>query len=438
MGLLDMLNTPAGIGLLSAAAGAMAGARRGQPWNTAGRGALAGLTGYAQANDQIRVDKEKQIADQMRQMQMDEILRKRSDQDAYRAQFKPAGQTAFKPDDPFNEGAATFGQDNLKTETPPMFAGQAIDPKLAAIAPFLDPKEMYSAMKPPEKPKPIALGKTLVNPETGETIAVDSTWKDDQIAQREQRAKELELRLEDQRLSREQQMALRRELAGQQEALRRDLAAQASAARQQPTAKPMTAAQEAKYRDSLAGDYQAANTNLSNMNDVLTSIKAVRTAPGLDRATGIQAYLPSYPDGKAAAAEVRLKNLEGKITQLGKAAAAQGGAIGPMAVQEWKIVRDMIAAVDPKKGKQPLLDQIDLIENSVIGASARIKDAYHKQYGADFENYPQFAELRDPAKAPATDKKAAFNEYLDAYKRAKTPEQRKAITDRARKLGVVK
>jgi hypothetical protein len=148
MGLLDMLNSPAGIGLLSAAAGAMAGARRGQPWNTAGRGAMAGLTGYAQANDQIRVDKEKQIADQMRQMQMDEILRNRADKDAYRAQFKPAGQTAFKPDDPFGEGAATFGQDNLKTETPPMFAGQAIDPKLAAIAPFLDPKEMYSALTP--------------------------------------------------------------------------------------------------------------------------------------------------------------------------------------------------------------------------------------------------------------------------------------------------
>jgi len=48
-GLLDFLNTPAGIGLLSAAAGGMAGARRGQPWNTAGRGLSTGLLGYAEA-----------------------------------------------------------------------------------------------------------------------------------------------------------------------------------------------------------------------------------------------------------------------------------------------------------------------------------------------------------------------------------------------------
>lgn len=142
-GLLDFIQSPAGVGLLSAVAGGMAGARRGTPWNNAGRAGLAGLTGYAQANDQIRQDKEKQLADQYRQMQIDEIKRKQADRDAYRAQFKPAGQTDFQADNPFGEDLGT-----LKTETPPMFAGQAIDPKLAAIAPFLDPKEMYAAVSP--------------------------------------------------------------------------------------------------------------------------------------------------------------------------------------------------------------------------------------------------------------------------------------------------
>lgn len=142
-GLLDFIQSPAGVGLLSAVAGGMAGARRGTPINNVGRGALAGLTGYSQANDQIRQDKEKQLADQYRQMQIDEIKRKQADRDAYRAQFKPAGQTDFQADNPFGEDLGT-----LKTETPPMFAGQAIDPKLAAIAPFLDPKEMYKAVVP--------------------------------------------------------------------------------------------------------------------------------------------------------------------------------------------------------------------------------------------------------------------------------------------------
>ena len=173
--------------------------------------------------------------------------------------------------------------------------------------------------------------------------------------------------------------------------------------------RPMTAAQEANYREELAKDYQAANTNLANMNEVLNSITAVREAPGLDGATGAMAYLPSIPGGKAAEAEVRLKNLEGKITQLGKAAAAQGGAIGPMAVQEWKIVRDMIAAIDPGKGKQAMLDQIDLIEGSVMGATERIKDVYEKQYSPDFEAYPQFQELKVPKRdiTPKKDPKAA-------------------------------
>ena len=53
MGLLDevgdFLSTPVGIGLLSAAFGGAAGARRGTPWNNTGRAGLAGLAGYSQA-----------------------------------------------------------------------------------------------------------------------------------------------------------------------------------------------------------------------------------------------------------------------------------------------------------------------------------------------------------------------------------------------------
>lgn len=79
--------------------------------------------------------------------------------------------------------------------------------------------------------KPIVLGKTLVNPETYETVAVDQTWQADQAAARAQKIEELNMRLQDQRLNREQQADLRRELAQQQEAMRRDLAAQASADR---------------------------------------------------------------------------------------------------------------------------------------------------------------------------------------------------------------
>ena len=51
MGLLDegFLTSPAGIGLLSAVAGGLAGARRGAPINNMGRAGLAGLMGYSNA-----------------------------------------------------------------------------------------------------------------------------------------------------------------------------------------------------------------------------------------------------------------------------------------------------------------------------------------------------------------------------------------------------
>lgn len=79
--------------------------------------------------------------------------------------------------------------------------------------------------------KPIVLGKTLVDPETYQPVAVDQTWQADQQAARAQRIEELNMKLADQQNSREESAALRRELAAQQEAMRRDLAAQSSADR---------------------------------------------------------------------------------------------------------------------------------------------------------------------------------------------------------------
>ena len=163
--------------------------------------------------------------------------------------------------------------------------------------------------------------------------------------------------------------------------------------------KPMTQLQETKYRTQIAKDYTSANTMLANMDDLVKSVASVKNAPGLRDATGAMAYLPSLPNGPAAQAEVRLQNLEGKVTQLGKAAAAMGGAVGPMAVQEWKIVRDMIAAIDPKKGHGPLTEQLAIVEETAAGAAGRIRDGYSKHYGADFERYPQFENLAEP-KAP--------------------------------------
>jgi len=165
--------------------------------------------------------------------------------------------------------------------------------------------------------------------------------------------------------------------------------------------KPLTEGQTIKLRTDVAKDYKAATTALSQMDDLLDSIDKVKTAPGLTAATGFTGkYLPSFSEGKAAQAETRLANLRGKVTALGKATAAMSGAIGSIANQEWKILSDQIAVLDEVKGKGPLLEQIDLVEQQARGAIERIRDTYEKTRSEDFERFPQFRDLPAP-KAPA-------------------------------------
>lgn len=176
-----------------------------------------------------------------------------------------------------------------------------------------------------------------------------------------------------------------------------DRGAAATAPAKEPAAKPLTAAQEATRRDKLGKEFKSASSALQTTQDVLDSIAAVKSSPGLSRATGFTGtLLPSFPEGEAAQAETRLANLKGKVTALGKAAAAASGAIGSIANQEWKILADQIAAIEPVKGAGPLLEQIGLVEAQALGAMERIQDAYNRQFGEDFERFPQFRDLPPP------------------------------------------
>jgi len=164
-----------------------------------------------------------------------------------------------------------------------------------------------------------------------------------------------------------------------------------------PAAKPLTAQQETQRRDKLGKEFKSAVNALQTTQDVLDSVQSVKDAPGLNRATGyLGVYAPSIPEGAAAQAETRFQNLKGKVTALGKAQAAASGAIGSIANQEWKILADQIAALELVKGTGPLLEQIALVEAQAQGAMERIRDAYQRQFGEDFERFPQFKDLPAP------------------------------------------
>jgi hypothetical protein len=126
-------------------------------------------------------------------------------------------------------------------------------------APVLDPQETeqmadqgtpmpenVGAMKEPK-----TLGRTMVIPATGETVAVDSTWQAEQQATREarestareareQRMREIEMRLQDAATARQDRAALSRELAEMRAQSARELRAMAAGMRPAPAVTPVT------------------------------------------------------------------------------------------------------------------------------------------------------------------------------------------------------
>jgi hypothetical protein len=166
--------------------------------------------------------------------------------------------------------------------------------------------------------------------------------------------------------------------------------------------------QEAKLRQNIAKDYKTASDTIATMlhpeTGVIAAVQRVRnlTPSQKEWLTGYSTYAPSLTNaGKQA--DTRFGNLTGKVTAMGRALASLSGSIGPMAVQEWDIVRKQIAEIDPVKlSPQALDEELDLIEAQARGAAARIRDAYENQYIEEFARYPGRFQLKEPGGTPVT------------------------------------
>ena len=180
-----------------------------------------------------------------------------------------------------------------------------------------------------------------------------------------------------------------------------------------PAAKQLTPYQQQKIKDNVATDYENLSKVFDDVEGIVAGIEDVRNSPGLEAETGYGSYLYSFPESEAAKAQTRLDRLKGKITSIGKSVAAMSGAIGSMAVAEWKILRDQVGALDTaiKKGKTVTEEELNSIESFAMGFKNRAADAYTKQYGEYFEQFPQYQELPsfDPGKRQEVKRKAATN-----------------------------
>jgi hypothetical protein len=151
-------------------------------------------------------------------------------------------------------------------------------------------------------------------------------------------------------------------------------------------------AQQQKIKTEMATDYKVLNNTSAQTDDLLKSIDMLRDpkiAQGLKDVTGYTGvYTPTFKDASQLA-QTRLDNLKGKVIALGKASASMTGSIGSIANQEWKILADQIASIDPKLGEKALLEQVQLVEDKALGTIERAKELYARQYGEHFDTIGQ-------------------------------------------------
>jgi hypothetical protein len=182
--------------------------------------------------------------------------------------------------------------------------------------------------------------------------------------------------------------------------------------------KPLTAKQDTDLQHNIGKDRRTALDAIASFGDVKLATQKVRDIPtsALENVAGWTGYLPSV-SGASQEADTDIANLKGKVTSLGKIAASAGGAIGTMAVQEWTIIRDMIASLDEKKQTPAKFkEQMDLIDAQLAGAEERLRESYATTHQEDFVRYPNRFEL--PAAGAGTPPPPAAAVKL-------TPEQKK-------------
>jgi hypothetical protein len=159
---------------------------------------------------------------------------------------------------------------------------------------------------------------------------------------------------------------------------------------------PATPQQKRARKTEVAQAYSKAQTLIDkayNPKEGIISIanKIKSLSPDQKEAiTGYSNYIPSFR-GTTREADTLFGNLKGVVTSLGKDAAAASGAVGNMAVQEWKIAADMIANLDLANMTPRALDaQMDRIIEQVRTATNLAERVYNIQYGDDVKEYPAF------------------------------------------------
>jgi hypothetical protein len=171
---------------------------------------------------------------------------------------------------------------------------------------------------------------------------------------------------------------------------------------------PVTAQQKIARKTEVAQAYSKAQTLIDKAYNPKEGIISIANKIKMlsddqkEAITGYSGYVPSFRESSREA-DTLFGNLKGVVTSLGKDAAAASGAVGNMAVQEWKIAADMIANLDLAGMTPRALDaQMDRIIEQVSNATKLAERVYDIQYGDDVKQLPAFKLRGTPPARPKT------------------------------------
>jgi hypothetical protein len=304
---------------------------------------------------------------------------------------------------------------------------QSKNPMLQSMGGEMMKNEMF--------PKLQVVGRSLLNPK-GEVVGTDPTVEAERIAkteeaQRAQRdkieaAKEMATqRAIDAKQRQEENIALRRELAGQSNETRR---AMMMASRQSDIPKLKQGEiwnPELQRVDAVKGsdtyikqsgahgkDYAALNSIDTKLDNAIGTIDKIlapdNTSAFNSNFGGYNALISNKFPGKTQDTRMAIESLKSNMKNAGLEMMRAGGGIGAMTEKEWPIVEGMIARIDPTLSEGEARSELQKVAAYMQKIKSNAREAYNTEWGNTQYVKPQLGGGKPAVAAPSAKGGAKF------------------------------
>ena len=419
--LLDFMNTPAGMGLLSAVAGGLAGARRSTPINNVGRGLLAGLEGYSNTQDEILKRQQMEQAQKMQDLQLQQgqlnlsnATKEQARQDALQKAITgglvpgtPATVQFDKPLSPpmpldalnvsnvnqMQPQSSLNVNDYPNTPVPaqaPKLFGQPLDPLTASMLPNLKPNELIARLDAIKKANaPISVNKDarLLDPNTHKVI-VDSAptpvdYNKPFLPDGTPNKAYQDYSMANRRAGASSMNNYGTSFTPAIDAKGNAVFLQPSKAGGAPNA--VSGYYPTEMANKITAAQNASNQKTASLDNLDKAITDLKNAPGLSDAVGLSGVFPAIPGTEKADAIAQIENLGSRaaietINEM-RAQSKSGGAVGQVSEAEWPKLEAGLANLNRKQSYNQYVKALNKFQAQVRQSKSLIDKALKNEPG---------------------------------------------------------